>query len=333
MPPQDMYTPASQVCYRARMILSETHHPRIKKAPLSQRNHPGSHHHCLGLVKPTDIVFLVEGGLFWHWGSRATFGSTLDSQTELNSIIEGLNCSQTAVDWQCAVNTPAMGCNNAASAMPVSQLYSSRQWEIFGEEWYFLVKMKHLKTIYFLFTPDVDIRVTVDKDYQAPAGYSPDFKPSLKSVIDLYDNKSLAEVLPLQDYTRLPSSPCWSHSLSGVEPCVECRRVQWEKQWKNVVEDHWLRLCREDSSLVTWEEAMGFWPLNEASPRKEHPVARRLLMESPEFRPAIMINLDPQREVSNDFSQMSWEHAHLTCGNHRRDSATSLRLHQIQWPP
>src|SRR5437868_5119203 len=97
-----------------------------------------------------------------------------------------------------------------------------------------------METLYILFQPEVNIRVSMSQDYRARcSGPRYDFEPPIQVLVDLYDDERLGELAHLETEYHLPEAPRWTQGHCGIGPCIDCQRTSWEVKYKPIFEDYW----------------------------------------------------------------------------------------------
>lgn len=319
---RELYSPASQTNYEARDFISNAKIVNDVKHVVIEL---GRQTQAVGFIKPNDVLFFRAGDDLYNWNKMIFYKTESNSET-VRTRVDGVRCSQIAVDWQHVMRGEH---HNIDLTERLLRPTVRSDW---CRNWGYILRMKSVKTVYFLCNDDINIRVTMDSNYQEPASQRHDFEPPIKTLVDLYDDNRLREVLSLDEGNTLPDAPRWSQSRYGVAPCIECQRIQWEQRGRKLIETMWLMLCHSNTTMVSNKEAMEMWPLGLHHPDKEHPAAKRLLAEAPEFRPAVIINTVPKAKNSPDIYQMKWNELHGLCRDAEGRSRLDRRFHYVQRP-
>lgn len=231
----------------------------------------------LGLVQPEDILLFNHGyqdsrnnrGMEW-----SSYGDILEEACE-----SGLGMHKVAVSW---------GSWLVPRSLSTGTRGGSGDDHRFMRAWSFLGRMRGLKTLYVLTAPGITIRVPMARQYFGyPIGW-PNNGPLIQAVVDLYDDRRLAELLSLNRKSPGPNSPRWSVQNHGVGPCINCQRAHWEEEYEMMAQQLWVVL---HNGAVPGENRRDFL---------SYPWVQRVLKRGPRIRPAILFNLVPYR--LNDYS-------------------------------
>ncbi|KAK0622478.1 hypothetical protein B0T14DRAFT_494128 [Immersiella caudata] len=124
------------------------------------------------------------------------------------------------------------------------------------------------------------------------------FGTEVQLVVDLYDDRRLAELdsletVGLDNDNHKPRFAGGGLRNPGL--CLNCERVQWEEHIKPAAVCQWLQLFEEELDELSYQSV--FRPGAASGYDAAHPWVKEKLLSAPEFRPVVIVLLQPTQNV------------------------------------
>jgi hypothetical protein len=276
----------------------------------------GEFHH----FTPSDVVLIQN---FWlgfesRWCKPGNVFHKLQSETVV--INQHLMLPQTAKSIRRAEDVvTALDSGNPSEEMLSAFRGDISYLLLLNQAYQFLRNLEHLKTLAVSWV--VTDRRQGGFQIHIDAGNEADEErvqkrvdkrvPSVQTLVDLYDDARLAEVMSLQSSHLSPNKlPPYSHRMyhphSGTH-CLNCERIQWETSYKARIEKLWVLLHAEevlDLDMLdlevqpAWRDL--FYPLHKPLP-KGNPWVDGILAKMPELRPMVLFQFNVKSTMKMRF--------------------------------